>query len=185
MWPESKATPSGLPSPSRTPRRLSKTNIYGDELTSAESLAQGVMQGNLIVKEADPKTGQPVNQETGQKVAESRMIRSQRGPVKPLILGIVTLAALVIIPAGGKAQRLGSEITDRLKRLNSERPVSRRVRAAIPFIDTKCHAEVVCAAAQPPDLGEAYFPLAPSIGPGSPLAGTGSGARTGQAEIGG
>ena len=41
-----------------------QTDVYGDELTSAESLAQGIMQGNLIVKDAEPKSGRPVNQET-------------------------------------------------------------------------------------------------------------------------
>ena len=40
-----------------------ETDVYGDELTSAESLAQGIMRGNLVVKEAEPNRGRPVGQE--------------------------------------------------------------------------------------------------------------------------
>lgn len=40
-----------------------QTDVYADELTSAESLAEGVMQGNLVVKEAEPKAGKPVHEE--------------------------------------------------------------------------------------------------------------------------
>jgi membrane fusion protein (multidrug efflux system) len=32
-----------------------QTDVYGDELTNAESLAQGIMQGNLVLKDAEPK----------------------------------------------------------------------------------------------------------------------------------
>ncbi len=45
-----------------------QTDVYGDELTSAESLAEGVMRGNLMVKEGDPHTERPVDQEKEQDV---------------------------------------------------------------------------------------------------------------------
>ncbi len=51
-----------------------QTDVYGDELTSAESLAQGVMQGNLVVRETDRQTGesdgQNAHQESGQTAAK-------------------------------------------------------------------------------------------------------------------
>jgi membrane fusion protein (multidrug efflux system) len=43
------------------------TDVYRDELTSAESLAEGIMQGNLVVKEAESKTKQPVGREADQE----------------------------------------------------------------------------------------------------------------------
>jgi len=51
-----------------------QTDVYGDELTSAESLAQGVMEGNLVLKGVNANGGKPVdqapNQEKGRKAGE-------------------------------------------------------------------------------------------------------------------
>jgi membrane fusion protein, multidrug efflux system len=44
-----------------------QTDVYGDELTSAESLAQGIMQGNLVVKDVDSNAARPAGQEPDQE----------------------------------------------------------------------------------------------------------------------
>ncbi|HJU04725.1 MAG TPA: HlyD family efflux transporter periplasmic adaptor subunit, partial [Nitrospiraceae bacterium] len=55
-----------------------QTDVYGDELTSAESLAQGIMRGNLVMKEAEPRAGQPVNQ----KARKRRIRRPENNTIK-------------------------------------------------------------------------------------------------------
>ena len=53
-----------------------QTDVYGDELTSAESLAEHVMQGNLVVKgtatKPQPQADKESEQETPQKAGEQR-----------------------------------------------------------------------------------------------------------------
>ena len=44
-----------------------QTDVYGDELTSAETLAQGVMEGNLVSKGADVDSGRPRDQQDQEK----------------------------------------------------------------------------------------------------------------------
>lgn len=44
-----------------------QTDVYGDELTSAETLAQGVMEGNLVSKRAASDSGRPPDQQDQEK----------------------------------------------------------------------------------------------------------------------
>jgi membrane fusion protein (multidrug efflux system) len=48
------------------------TDVYADELTSAESMAEGVMQSNLVVKEAKPEAGESVDQEKDQEAGRKK-----------------------------------------------------------------------------------------------------------------
>jgi membrane fusion protein (multidrug efflux system) len=47
-----------------------QTDVYGDELTSAESLAQGIMQGNLVVKGVESNVVPAVSHETDQQAGQ-------------------------------------------------------------------------------------------------------------------
>jgi membrane fusion protein (multidrug efflux system) len=104
-----------------------QTDVYGDELTIAESLAQGVMQGNLLLKDTEPKAGQPIGREADEKTD----------------------------------QKAGKDHKKRLPESPSSAPLHRHE----PFTPKSY------VPPRSPDLGELYFPLSPSIGPGSGLLG--------------
>ncbi|ALA59625.1 HlyD family secretion protein [Nitrospira moscoviensis] len=108
------------------------TDVYGDELTSAELLAQGVIAGNVRV------TGQGLNVAAGRPVG-----LDSTAPHDP-----TTLSDL-----GRSADGL------------YEGP-----RRSPP--DVEPHSSVP---PRSPDLGEAFFPLSPSIGPGSDRLGPAAG----------
>jgi hypothetical protein len=91
--------------------------------------------------------------------------------MKQTIVGAVTLAILLITPVRGQAQRFGSDATDRLERLDSDAPRFPESPSRGPL---HRHENILPKSHIPPrspDLGEPYFPLSPSIGPGSGLLG--------------
>ncbi|MGH7231785.1 MAG: hypothetical protein ACREJU_10560, partial [Nitrospiraceae bacterium] len=72
---------------------------------------------------------------------------------------------------GAQAQRLGPETTDRLERLDSD---ATRLPESPNSDPLHRHENLTPESYVPPrspDLGEPYFPLSPSIGPGSGLLG--------------
>src|SRR5688572_14488853 len=88
-----------------------------------------------------------------------------------IVLSTVTLAALLVGPAGGHAQRLGSDTIDRHGRLDTGvTRLPERPRNDLRHGDQTLTPESSIPR-RSPDLGEPYFPLSPSIGPGSGLLG--------------
>ncbi len=91
--------------------------------------------------------------------------------MKRAMLTAVALAALLMMPTSGQAQGLGSETIDRIGRLDTgvtripERPGS-DLRQREHDFTPESHVPP-----RSPDLGLPYFPLSPSIGPGSGLLG--------------
>ncbi len=91
--------------------------------------------------------------------------------MKPIILSAVTLVTLLSMLAEGHGQRLGLETTDRLQRLDSDATRLPESQRSAPLHE---HEPLTPQSHVPPrssDLGEPYFPLSPSIGPGSGLLG--------------
>ena len=91
--------------------------------------------------------------------------------MKLIILSAVTLATVLIMPVWGHTQRLGSETTDRLDRLDSG---TTRIPDSQNHAPLHRHDNLTPQSHVPPrspDLGEPYFPFSPSIGPGSGLLG--------------
>lgn len=88
-----------------------------------------------------------------------------------LILSVVALTALLMIPTDGQAQRLGWETPDRLERLDSDATRFPERPSNEPLHRHKNLTPESNIPRRSPDLGEPYFPLAPSIGPGSGLLG--------------
>lgn len=101
-----------------------------------------------------------------------------------IVAGTVVLAALLMTPAAGIAQRLGSESASSPGRLDAgvtrlpERPGS-----ALRHRDDNLTPESYIPR-RSPDLGEPYFPLSPSIGPGSGLLGPEAGREPGRLRSG-
>ncbi len=87
------------------------------------------------------------------------------------LLMLSVLAALLMLPASGYAQRLGSDITDRTERVDTgathppEHPSS-DFRHREQHVMPESHIPP-----RSPDLGSPTSPLSPSIGPGSGLLG--------------
>ena len=102
-----------------------------------------------------------------------------------IVAGTVVLAAFLMTPAAGIAQRLGSESTGGSGRLDAgvtrlpERPGSDDLRHRDDNLTPESYVP-----RRSPDLGEPYFPLSPSIGPGSGLLGPEAGREPGRLRSG-
>jgi hypothetical protein len=95
--------------------------------------------------------------------------------MKHITLSAVALFTLLLVTADGRAQRLDSGTTDHIGRPDTgmsripDRPSS-GLRHRDQNFTPESHVP-----SRSPDLGESYFPLSPSIGPGSGLLGPESG----------
>lgn len=113
-----------------------QTDVYGDELTSAESMAQGVIAGNVRFNEGTVKLGQAS--------ASTRPVRDDSlNPRSPSTLSDLGLPTDDLLEGPHRLQR------------------QTEPESSVP--------------PRSPDLGSAYFPLSPAIGPGSQRLGSAAG----------
>ena len=100
--------------------------------------------------------------------------------------GTVALAALLMTPAAGSAQRHGSESIGGPGPGRLDTGVGRLPER--PSSDLRHREETLPPESyvprRSPDLGEPYFPLSPSIGPGSGLLGPEAGREPGRLRSG-
>ena len=101
-----------------------------------------------------------------------------------IVAGTVVRAALLMTPAAGIAQRLGSESTGGSGRLDAGGTrVPERPGSDLRHRDENFTPESYVPR-RSPDLGEPSFPLSPSIGPGSGLLGPEAGREPGRLRSG-
>jgi hypothetical protein len=105
--------------------------------------------------------------------------------MKAIRMSIATLATLLVMPVGGYTQRLGSETPDRLDRLDSDTTRIPESPSTAPLHRHKNSTPQSHIPPRSPDLGEPYFPLSPSIGPGSGLLGPEAGRAPARLRSGG
>ena len=94
--------------------------------------------------------------------------------MKPVVFSVIALVSLLMPPVDGHTQRPGTDI-DRIERLDSDAARYPESPSRAPL---HRHENILPKSQIPPrspDLGEPYFPLSPSLGPGSGLLGPDAG----------